>query len=126
MEREWARSRCKADRSDSPGLGCTAHPQSACHCHKNIAILPWPWPLALTAVRGRRNLPHHPASVPLAAMCVFRPDAFGFGFVFGSGLGLHAFGFGLGLFPLAPIAGHDAVDNRVGPDAGARWRAKGA
>jgi hypothetical protein len=93
MEREWARSRCKADHSDSPGLGCTAHPQSACHCHKNIAILPWPWPLALTPVRGRRNLPHHPASVPLAAMCVFRPDAFGFGFDFGFGLGLHAFGF---------------------------------
>jgi hypothetical protein len=93
------------------------------------------WPLALTPVRGRRNLPHHPASVPLAAMCVFRPDAFGFGFGFGFGLGLHAFGFALGVglrvgpvptFPRAPIAGHDAVDNRVDPDVGARWRAKGA
>jgi hypothetical protein len=133
MEREWASSRCKADQSGSPGLGCTAHPQSACHCHKNIAIRPWPWPLALTLVRGRRNWPHHPASVPLAAMCVFRPDAFGFGV--GFGVGLHAFGFALALglrvgpvptFPRAPIAGHDAVDNRVDPDVGARWRAKGA
>jgi hypothetical protein len=68
-------------------------------------------------------------------MCVFRPDAFGFGFGFGFGLGLHAFGFALGVglrvgpvptFPRAPIAGHDAVDNRVDPDVGARWRAKGA
>jgi hypothetical protein len=68
-------------------------------------------------------LPHHPASVPLAAMCVFRPDAFGFGLDFG----LHAFGFGFGFgLPLVPIAGRHAVDNRVDPNVGVRWRAKGA